>query len=57
MRDLKMDRSFEDELWHFFKNNWEYQAGSADDFILEFQEWLNKTGFDLTCIIQYKTKE
>jgi hypothetical protein len=52
-----MDETFKQSLRSFFKREWEYKQGSADDFIYDFEEWINKEGFDLSCILQYKIKK
>lgn len=49
-----MDENFEDALRRFFKKEWEYKQGSADDFIYEFQDFLEKEKFDLTNVNKYK---
>lgn len=49
-----IDINFKDDLRKFFKKEWEYQMGSADDFIISFEEFLNEKGYDLSSILQYK---
>lgn len=49
-----MDKTFKYELKKFFQKEWEYKQGSADDFIYDFEEWLEDKGFDLSTVLQYK---
>jgi hypothetical protein len=49
-----MDETFKQELKRFFQKEWEYQIGSAEDFIITFEEWLEEQKFDLSTVIQYK---
>jgi hypothetical protein len=53
---LIMDSTFQDELRRFFKKNWEYQCGSVEDFMIDFQEFLDGEGFDLTSVIRWKSR-
>ena len=51
-----IDINFKDDLRKFFKKEWEYQMGSADDFIISFEEFLNEKGYDLSSIIKWNKK-
>jgi hypothetical protein len=55
-RDLKMDPILREEIRHFFRKEWEWKLGTADDFMIELEEFLMKEGFDLSCVLQYKKK-
>jgi hypothetical protein len=55
-RDLKMDPILREEIRHFFRKEWEWKLGTADDFMIDLEEFLMKEGFDLSCVLQYKKK-
>jgi len=54
MRDFTIDENFKDDLRRFFKKEWKYKMGSADDFILDFEDFIKQKGYDLSTVLQYK---
>lgn len=51
-----IDEAFKEDLRRFFKKNWEYQMGSTEDFLIDFEDFIKEKGYDLSSILQYKKK-
>lgn len=49
-----IDIDFKEDLRRFFKMYWEYKMGSAEDFILDFEDFIKEKGYDLSTVLQYK---
>lgn len=51
-----MDDELRIAINNFFEENKGYQVTYPEDWTTDLEEYLNELGFDLSCILQYKTK-
>jgi len=51
-----MDEALKYAICRFFKKEYEGKSGYAVDFVDELEQYLKEEGFDLGCVVQYKTK-